>query len=146
MLRSFRLSRTARWTSALARRRNLWRLARLLPPGLRRRSMMCMERPVRLLGSGPINRMSRAGPMRDEMRGERRIAGLVLPEKPFDAAVRPQPTTARRLGPTEPRHRPSFVPYYHPAPPPLLSRTHFASTHAHVLNTSCPSPPSLSTT
>src|SRR3546814_7565687 len=71
--------------------------------------MSCIRTHRSPPGSGPINRMSRGGPMRDEMRGERRIAGLVPPEKPFDEAGRPQRATATRLGPKAPRRRRSFV-------------------------------------
>src|SRR3546814_7360893 len=60
--------------------------------------MSCIRTHRSPPGSGPINRMSPGGPMRDEMRGERRIAGLVPPEKPFDEAGRPQRATATRLG------------------------------------------------
>src|SRR5437762_11364862 len=46
---------TARCTSALARRRNFWRFSRLLPPGFRRRSTICIGphtyASARLLGA-----------------------------------------------------------------------------------------------
>src|SRR5918997_1504576 len=45
MSRSPAVWRTALWICAFARRRKRWRLARLLPPGLRRRSMMYIGTP-----------------------------------------------------------------------------------------------------
>src|ERR1700732_4441307 len=46
MLRSWEVFPTARCTRALARRKNLWRFSRLLLPGFRRRSTMCMAAPA----------------------------------------------------------------------------------------------------